>query len=101
MFMTPGNWLASNVIEHAPLLAASIGISAEERTLLAPLILTILSWTIAALLLRRLLYSLRGSLLVQDRIGDSDTKYVSTLKFREKCQSMTPPITPRLLLSGP
>ncbi len=60
VFMTPGECLASNVIEHAPLLAASIGISAEERTLLAPLILTILSWTIAALLLRRLLYSLRG-----------------------------------------
>ncbi len=60
VFMVPGEWLASNLIEHAPSLAASIGISAEESTLLAPLILTILSWTITALLVRRVLYSLRG-----------------------------------------
>ncbi len=60
VFMTPGEWLVSKIFEHAPSLAASIGISAEESTLLAPLILTILSWTIAALLLRRLLYPLRG-----------------------------------------
>ena len=62
VFMTPGEWLASKSIELAPSLAASLGISAEESTVLAPLILSILSWTIAALLIRRLLYSLQGLL---------------------------------------
>ncbi len=62
VFMTPGKWLASQTIEHAPSLASSLGISAEESTVLAPLILSILSWTIIALLGRRLLYLLRGLL---------------------------------------
>ena len=62
VFMTPGEWLASMSILYAPSLAASLGISAEESTVLAPLILSILSWTIIALLARRLLYSLRGLL---------------------------------------
>jgi len=62
VFMTPGEWLASMSILYAPSLAASLGISAEESTVLAPLILSILSWTIIALLGRRLLYSLRGLL---------------------------------------
>ena len=60
VFMTPGEWLASKSIEHAPSLATSLGIAAEESTVLAPLILSILSWLIIALLGRRLLYSLRG-----------------------------------------
>ena len=62
VFMAPGEWLASKTIEHAPSLATSLGISAEESTVLAPLILSLLSWTIIALLGRRLLYSLRGLL---------------------------------------
>ena len=60
VFMTPGEWLASMSILYAPSLAALLGISAEESTILAPLILSILSWTFIALLGRRLLYSLRG-----------------------------------------
>jgi DNA-binding MarR family transcriptional regulator len=62
VFMTPGEWLASKTIEHAPLLATSLGISAEENSVLAPLILSILSWMIIALLGRRLLYSFRNLL---------------------------------------
>ncbi|MFQ5983556.1 MAG: hypothetical protein ACE5KS_09305, partial [Woeseiaceae bacterium] len=58
--MAPGVWLASKLIEHAPSLAASMGLSPDGNAVLAPLILTILSWTIAALLLRRLLYPLRS-----------------------------------------
>lgn len=60
VFMTPGEWLASNLIEHAPSLAASIGISRDESAGLAALILTILSWSIAVLLSRNLLYPLRS-----------------------------------------
>jgi DNA-binding MarR family transcriptional regulator len=60
--MTPGEWLASKTIEHAPSLAASLGISAGESSVLAPLVLSILSWMIIALLGRRLLYTLRGLL---------------------------------------
>ena len=60
VIMAPGVWLASKIIEHAPSLAASLGISADGNAVVAPLILTILSWTIAALLLQRLLYPLRG-----------------------------------------
>ncbi len=62
VFMTPGEWLASKTIEHAPSLAASLGISAGESSILAPLVLSILSWMIIALLGRRLLYTLRGLL---------------------------------------
>ena len=62
VFMTPGEWIASMSILYAPSLAASIGISAEESSVLAPLILSILSWTITVFLGRRLLYSLRGLL---------------------------------------
>lgn len=62
VFMTPGEWLASKTIEHAPSLAASLGISAGESSVLAPLVLSILSWMIIALLGRRLLYTLRGLL---------------------------------------
>jgi len=62
VFMTPGEWLASKTIEHAPSLAASLGISAGESSVLAPLVLSLLSWTIIALLGRRLLYSLQGLL---------------------------------------
>ena len=58
--MAPGVWLASKIFEHAPSLAASLGISADGNAIVAPLVLTILSWTIAALLLRRLLYPLRS-----------------------------------------
>ena len=58
--MAPGVWLASKIFEHAPSLAASLGISADGNAVVAPLVLTILSWTIAALLLRRLLYPLRS-----------------------------------------
>lgn len=58
--MAPGNWLASKLIGYAPSLAQTLGISADGNAVVAPLILTILSWTIAALLLRRLLYPLRG-----------------------------------------
>jgi len=58
--IAPGVWLASKMFELAPTLAASLGISADGNAVVAPLILTILSWTIAALLLRRLMYSLRG-----------------------------------------
>ncbi len=58
--MAPGNWLASRFLEHAPSFAQTLGISADGNAVVAPLILTILSWTIAALLLRRLLYPLRG-----------------------------------------
>jgi DNA-binding MarR family transcriptional regulator len=60
--MTPGEWLASMSILYTPSLALSLGISAEESTVLAPLILSILSWTIIALLGRRLLYSFRSLL---------------------------------------
>jgi hypothetical protein len=60
VIMAPGEWLASKISEHAPSLAPSLGISADGNAVVAPLILTILSWTIAALLLRRLLYPLRG-----------------------------------------
>lgn len=60
VLMAPGEWLASKSIEHAPSFAASLGISAEDSTVLAPLILSILSWTIVALLIRQLLYPLRG-----------------------------------------
>ena len=60
--MAPGEWLASKSIELAPSLAASLGISAEDGTVLAPLVLSILSWIIAPLLIRRLLYSLQGLL---------------------------------------
>ncbi len=62
VFMTPGEWLASKTIEHAPSLAASLGISAGENSVLAPLVLSILSWMIIALLARRLLYTLQGLL---------------------------------------
>ncbi len=62
VFMTPGEWLASMSIMYAPSLAASLAISAEASTVLAPLILSILSWTIIALLLRQLLYLFRGLL---------------------------------------
>ncbi len=62
VFMTPGEWLASKTIEHAPSRATSLGISADESSVLTPLILSILSWTIIALLVRRLLYSLRSLL---------------------------------------
>ena len=62
VFMTPGEWLASKTIEHAPSLAASLGISAGENSVLAPLVLSILSWMIIALLGRRLLYTLQGLL---------------------------------------
>lgn len=62
VLMTPGEWLASKTIEHAPSLAASLGISAGESSVLAPLVLSILSWMIIALLGRRLLYTLRGLL---------------------------------------
>ena len=62
VFMTPGEWLASKTIEHVPSLATSLGISAGESTVLAPLILSILSWMIIALLARRLLYSFRSLL---------------------------------------
>ena len=62
VLMTPGEWLASKTIEHAPSLAASLGISAGESSVLAPLVLSILSWMIIALLGRRLLYSLQGLL---------------------------------------
>lgn len=62
VIMVPGEWLASKSIEHVPSLAASLGISAEDSTVLAPLIFSIISWTIVALLVRRLLYPLRGLL---------------------------------------
>jgi DNA-binding MarR family transcriptional regulator len=62
VFMTPGEWLASKTIEHAPSLAASLGISAGESSVLTPLVLSILSWMIIALLGRRLLYTLRALL---------------------------------------
>ncbi len=62
VFMTPGEWLASMSILYAPSLASLLGISAEETTVLAPLILSILSWMIIALLARRLLYALQGLL---------------------------------------
>ena len=75
VFMAPGEWLASKSIEHAPSLATMVGISAEESTVLAPLILSILCWTIIALLVRQLLYSLRGLL---NAIGDMTMR----LKFR-------------------
>ena len=58
--MVPGVWLASKIFEHAPSLAASLGISPDGNAVVAPLVLTILSWTIAALLLRQLLYPLRS-----------------------------------------
>ncbi len=58
--MAPGVWLASKLFEHAPSLAASLGISADGNVVVGPLILTLLSWTIVALLLRRLLYPLRS-----------------------------------------
>jgi DNA-binding MarR family transcriptional regulator len=60
--MTPGEWLASKMLEHSPALAQTLGISPDGNAVITPLILTILSWTIAALLLRRLLYSVRGLL---------------------------------------
>ncbi len=63
VIMAPGNWLASKILEYAPSLAASLGISADGNAVFAPLILTILSWTIAALLLRRLLYPFRGLMM--------------------------------------
>lgn len=63
VFMAPGEWLVSKSIEHAPLLVASLGISVEDSPILAPLILSIISWTIVALLVRRLLYPLRGLLM--------------------------------------
>ena len=75
VMMTPGKWLVSKSIEHAPSLAASLGISAEESTVLAPLILSILSWTIIALLVRQLLYPLRG---LMKTIG----AMIMRLKFR-------------------
>ena len=75
VFMTPGEWLASMSIMYAPSLVASLGISAAESTVLAPLILSILSWTIIALLLRQLLYLLRGLLKA---IGDM----IMRLRFR-------------------
>jgi hypothetical protein len=58
--MAPGVWLASKLLEHAPSLAQTLGISADGNAAVAPLILTILSWTIAAVLFRRLLYPLRS-----------------------------------------
>ena len=58
--MAPGAWLASKIFEHAPSLAASLGISADGNAVVGPIILTLLSWTIVALLLRRLLYPLRS-----------------------------------------
>ncbi len=58
--MAPGVWLASKIFEHAPSLAASLGISADGNAVVGPLILTLLSWTIVVLLLRRLLYPLRS-----------------------------------------
>jgi DNA-binding MarR family transcriptional regulator len=75
VFMTPGEWFASMSIMYAPSLAASLGISAEASTVLTPLILSILSWTIIALLLRQLLYFFRGLL---NAIGDM----IMRLKFR-------------------
>ena len=62
VFMTPGEWLASMSIMYAPSLAASLGISAEASSVLTSLILSFLSWTIIALLLRQLLYSFPGLL---------------------------------------
>jgi len=59
VFMTPGEWLVSNLIEHTPSLAASIGISNDKSAEITALILTVLSWLIAALLIRKLLYPLR------------------------------------------
>ena len=75
VFMTPGEWLASMSIMYAPSLVASLGITAEASTVITPLILSILSWTIIALLLRQLLYSFRGLL---NAIGDM----IMRLKFR-------------------
>ena len=75
VFLAPGEWLASKSIEHAPSFATTVGISAEEGTVLAPLILSILCWTIIALLVRQLLYSLRGLLKA---IGDMAMR----IKFR-------------------
>lgn len=58
--MAPGVWLSSKMLEHAPSFAQTLGISADGNAVIAPLILTIISWTIAALLLRRLLYPVRN-----------------------------------------
>lgn len=60
IFMTPGRWLASILIEHAPSLAASLGIIGDASSGLAPIILTILAWMIIALLVRRLFYTFKS-----------------------------------------
>jgi hypothetical protein len=57
--MAPGEWLTSRLLEYAPSLAQSLGISPDGNAIIAPLVLTILSWTIALLLLRQLRYPLR------------------------------------------
>jgi hypothetical protein len=58
VFMAPGRWLASGLIEYSPSLAASLNIPADSSAGITPLILALLSWLIVALLVRILRYSL-------------------------------------------
>lgn len=75
VFMTPGEWLVSILIGHAPSFAASIGISNDQSAGLAALILTILSWLIAALFIRKLLYPLR-------RLANAIVAVINRLRYR-------------------
>lgn len=58
VFMAPGRWLASGLIEYSPSLAASLGIPADTDSGMTPVILALLCWLIVALLAQRLRYSL-------------------------------------------
>jgi hypothetical protein len=73
VFMAPGNWLASSLIEYSPSLAEVLGIASGESAGIAPLVLTIFTWMTVALLVRKLQYSVQrlakavGTLLMRIR----------------------------------
>lgn len=75
VFVAPGRWLASALIEYSPPLAAALGIPADETAGTAPLVLALLSWLIVALLLRRLRYLLL-------RLARPITARFTRLRFR-------------------
>lgn len=60
VFAMPGDWLLSQLILHAPVLAAKLGIASDQEPPILLLILSTLTWIIVALLLSTLIRLLRG-----------------------------------------
>ena len=47
-FVLPGNFLLSKFVANAPIFAAKLGINGDETTTILPVVLSLLSWTLLA-----------------------------------------------------